>query len=209
MRAYDLKSGSALKSGKLKLQTMEKIRCSWPRIEPKMIAYHDEEWGFPLHNDQKLFEFMLLDAFQAGLSWKIILLKRENFRKAFDGFDAQQIALYGDEKIEQLMKNEGIVRNRLKISATINNARHFLRLQKQYGTFDAFIWQFTQGKPIVNHFHSQAEIPSRSPESDAMSKALIREGFKFVGSTICYAFMQGAGMINDHLVSCFRHPDNN
>ncbi len=173
-----------------------------------MRAYHDNEWGVPLHDDQKLFEFLVLDAFQAGLSWQTIINKREHFRKAFDGFDPHRIAAYNSQKIEALMQDPGIIRNRLKISATIGNARAFLRLQQEHGSFDNYIWQFTGGTTLVNRFETLADIPARTAQSDAMSKALVSEGFKFVGSTICYAFMQAAGMVNDHLVSCFRHPSH-
>lgn len=193
----------------MNFHTENKIeRCQWPGEHPLMIAYHDNEWGVPLHDDGKWFEFLVLDAFQAGLSWKTILLKRENFRAAFDGFDPQKIARYDSAKIEKLLSNDGIIRNRLKINATVTNARCFLKIQQQYGSFDRFIWQFTGGQTIVNSFRLSSEIPARSPESDAMSKAMISHGFKFVGSTICYAFMQAAGMVNDHLVSCFRHPSH-
>lgn len=173
-----------------------------------MRAYHDNEWGVPLHDDQKLFEFLVLDAFQAGLSWQTIINKREHFRKAFDGFDPHLIAAYNSQKIEALMQDPGIIRNRLKINATIGNARAFLRLQQEHGSFDNYIWQFTGGTTLVNRFETLADIPARTAQSDAMSKALVSEGFKFVGSTICYAFMQAAGMVNDHLVSCFRHPSH-
>lgn len=172
-----------------------------------MIEYHDKEWGVHLHDDQKLFEFLVLDAFQAGLSWQTIINKRENFRIAFDNFDAQKIVLYDTAKIDALLSDPGIIRNRLKIHATISNARAFLRIQHRDGSFDAFIWQFTKGRIIINHPSSLKDIPVRSEESDAMSKALIKEGFKFVGSTICYAFMQAAGMVNDHLTCCFRNSE--
>ncbi len=180
-------------------------RCKWPGTNALMIHYHDNEWGVPLHDDDKLFEFLVLDAFQAGLSWQTILNKREAFREAFDGFNAEMIAFYENDKIEKLLQNAGIVRNNLKVRATITNAQAFLKIQKDYGSFDRFIWQFTDGKTIVNNWQTMAEIPAKSPESDAMSKALISKGFKFVGSTICYAFMQAAGMVNDHLSDCFRH----
>ena len=179
--------------------------CEWPSNDPLMIEYHDTEWGVPLHDDRKLFEYIVLDAFQAGLSWKTVLHKRENFRKAFDNFDAVKIATYGQQKIDSLVADPGIIRNKAKINATITNAVAFLRLQKEHGSFDHYIWQFTGHKTIQNHWTSLSELPARSPESDAMSKALIKEGFKFVGSTICYAFMQAAGMVNDHLVKCHRH----
>jgi DNA-3-methyladenine glycosylase I len=176
--------------------------CNWPGNDTLMRAYHDEEWGVPLHDDCKLFEFMVLDAFQAGLSWRTILYKRENFRRAFDGFDMEKIALYNEDKIQLLMQDASIVRNQAKIRATVMNANAFLRIQKEFGSFDAYIWQFTKGKPIVNQPTCNAEIPAKSAESDAMSKDLLKRGFKFVGSTICYAFMQAAGMVNDHLEGC-------
>jgi len=179
--------------------------CEWPTGDPLMIRYHDEEWGVPLHDDDKLFEFMVLDAFQAGLSWKTVLHKRENFRKAFDGFDAKKIAAYGEDDFNRLMNDPGIIRNKAKIRGTIVNAAAFLEIQREFGTFDRFIWQFTSGGTIDHRLGSLKEMPVYSPESDAMSKALKSRGMKFVGTTICYAFMQAAGMINDHIVSCFRH----
>lgn len=176
--------------------------CNWPGNDALMRQYHDEEWGVPLHDDVKLFEYMVLDAFQAGLSWKTILHKRENFRKAFDNFDVEKIANYDEDKIAELINDAGIIRNRLKIRATVINANAYIKVKKEFGSFDKYIWQFTGGKTIVNNFNELAELPARSPESDAMSKDLIKRGFKFVGSTICYAFMQAAGMVNDHLVTC-------
>jgi DNA-3-methyladenine glycosylase I len=176
--------------------------CNWPGSDALMRKYHDEEWGVPLHDDRKLYEFLLLDAFQAGLSWKTILHKRENFREAFDNFDYEKIAKYDEQKIIELRNNTGIIRNHLKIRAAVINANAFIQVQKEFGSFDKYIWQFTDYKTLVNHFHSLAEIPARSPLSDAMSKDLMKRGFKFVGSTICYAFMQAAGMVNDHLVGC-------
>jgi DNA-3-methyladenine glycosylase I len=176
--------------------------CTWTGNNEMMLAYHDTEWGVPLHDDHRLFEFMVLDAFQAGLSWKTILHKRENFRIAFDNFNPQIIALYNEDKIQELMLNAGIIRNQLKIRATVNNAQAFLRIQQEFGTFDRYIWQFTEGKTKVNQIFSNSDIPCKSKESDAMSKDLIMRGFKFVGSTICYSFMQAAGMVNDHLASC-------
>jgi DNA-3-methyladenine glycosylase I len=177
-------------------------RCPWPTDDPLMVEYHDKEWGVPLHNDHKLFEFMILDSFQAGLSWKTILHRRENFREAFDNFDPKKIAVYGDKKIEELLSNAGIIRNKLKILSTIKNAKIFLEIQKEYGTFDKYIWSFVDGKPIMNNFTDIRQIPASSAESDKMSKELNKRGFTFVGSTICYAFMQAAGMVNDHLVGC-------
>lgn len=180
-------------------------RCEWPSDSPEMIRYHDEEWGVPLYNDNKLFEFMVLDAFQAGLSWKTILLRREGFRKAFDNFDPVKVAAFTEDKILRLMQDSTIIRNQAKIRSTVSNARIFLDIQKEFGTFDKYIWQFTGGKTIEHRFTSLKEMPATSPESDAMSKDLRKRGFRFTGSTICYAFMQAAGMVNDHLVQCFRH----
>lgn len=179
--------------------------CNWPGNDPLMIEYHDKEWGVPVHDDHKLFEFMVLDAFQAGLSWKTILHRREGFREAFDNFDASIIAEYSEEKVQQLMQESRIIRNQLKIRATITNAKAFLRVQSEFGTFDKYIWQFTGGKTIINHWTDLKQLPAKSPESDAMSKDLVSRGFKFVGSTICYAFMQAAGMVNDHMVYCSKY----
>jgi len=179
--------------------------CTWPAKDELMTAYHNTEWGVPLHDDRKLFEFMVLDAFQAGLSWKIVLYKRENFRLAFDNFEVVKIARYDEDKIQSLMQDASIVRNQAKIRATVANAKAFLQIQQEYGSFDTYIWQFTQGKTIDHHLTSLSEIPSRSVESDTMSKDLLKRGFKFVGSTICYSFMQAAGMVNDHLVGCSRY----
>ncbi|HUX83838.1 MAG TPA: DNA-3-methyladenine glycosylase I [Chitinophagaceae bacterium] len=187
------------------MPSVGKKDCLWPSGDPLMVAYHDQEWGIPLHEDHKLFEFLVLDAFQAGLSWKTILHKRENFRKAFDGFDPARIARYRPARIETLMQDAGIIRNRLKIQATLENAKQFLKIQKTYGSFDRFIWQFTEYKTLRNRHRSMADIVATSPESDRMSEALRKEGFRFVGSTICYAFMQAAGMVNDHLVTCSRY----
>ncbi len=184
---------------------MDKIRCEWCLKTEIEKAYHDEEWGTPLHDDRKLFEFLILDAFQAGLSWRTILNKRENFRRAFDNFEAEVIAGYGDDKRAELLSNPGIVRNRLKIMAAVTNAKAFLKIQEEYGSFDSFIWQFCGGKPIVHSFESIGQVPARSEESDNMSRELNSLGFKFVGSTICYAFMQAAGMINDHTVNCWKY----
>jgi len=180
------------------------IRCAWASNE-RLRKYHDEEWGVPVHDDRKLFEFMVLDAFQAGLSWNIILAKRENFREAFDHFQPEIIANYNEEKFDKLVQNAGIIRNKLKIRATITNAQKFLKIQNEFGSFNQYIWQFTNGKTMVNRWKNDNEIPATSRESDAMSEDLKKKGFKFVGSTICYAFMQAAGMVNDHIVSCFRY----
>ncbi len=180
-------------------------RCAWSNTDPLMIAYHDAEWGVPVHDDRKLFEFLVLDAMQAGLSWAIILRKRENFRKALSGFHPEKIARYTARDLRRLLANPGIVRNRLKLGAVVTNARNLLDTQEAFGSFDTFIWQFTAGGTITHTYHSMSQIPARTKESDAMSKALIERGFKFAGSTICYAFMQAAGMVNDHVVDCFRY----
>ena len=183
-----------------------KTRCGWI-ADPLMQRYHDEEWGVALHDDIKLFEFMVLDAFQAGLSWKTILNKRENFRKAFDGFDPLKISGYDEKKYEALLNNPGIIRNRAKIRATISNAKAYMAVQQEFGCFDHYIWSFVDYKTIVNDWKSLSEIPSKTPVSDMMSKDLTKRGFKFVGSTICYAFMQAAGMVNGHVVDCFRYKE--
>ena len=182
-------------------------RCGWAEGSALMIAYHDREWGVPLHNDRKLFEYMVLDGFQAGLSWAIILNKREGFREAFNNFEAEKIARYTTRRIERLLSDPKIIRNRQKITATVTNARAFLQVQEEFGSFATFIWQFVGGTPRHNSWKTMRQIPTRTKESDKMSKALQDRGFKFVGSTICYAFMQAAGMVNDHLVTCFRHDE--
>jgi len=184
-----------------------KKRCDWGTNDPLYIAYHDEEWGVPLHADRRLFEFLVLEGTQAGLSWLVILKKRENYRAALDGFGPRKIAEYDPNKIEELLKNAGIVRNRLKLEAAITNARAFLAVQREFGSFDTYIWQFVKGNPIRNGWKSVAEIPARTDESDAMSRDLKRRGFTFVGPTICYAFMQAVGMVNDHTVDCFRYQE--
>ena len=181
-------------------------RCFWAQT-PLSIAYHDEEWGVPVHDDRLLFEFLILEGAQAGLSWNTILKKRENYRKALDGFRPDKIARYGKRDVQRLLRNDGIVRNRLKIAATIENAKRFLEVQKEFGSFDAYLWSFVGGTPIQNRRHTLAQVPARTAESDSMSGDLLRRGFKFVGSTICYAFMQATGMVNDHLVSCPRHAE--
>lgn len=183
----------------------EPARCAWAGGSPAMAAYHDTEWGVPVHDERILFEFLILEGAQAGLSWSTILNKRENYRKAFSRFDAKKIARYDDSDVVRLMANPGIVRNRLKVAATIQNAKAFLAVQKEFGSFDAWIWQFVGGAPIQNCVASMKDLQARSRESDAMSKALLKRGFKFVGSTICYAFMQAVGMVNDHDVKCFRY----
>jgi DNA-3-methyladenine glycosylase I len=182
-------------------------RCPWPGDDPLMVAYHDTEWGVPLRDDRRLFEFLVLDAMQAGLSWRTILHKRENFRKAFADFDPARIARYDSRKIERLLRDPGIIRNRLKVAATVSNARAFLKVQKEYGDFSRFIWELvrTPGRPKV--YQTLKAIPAQTPQSVLMSKALKARGFRFVGPTICYAFMQAAGMVNDHLLTCFRHAE--
>jgi len=185
---------------------MTKIKtCSWPSNDPPMIRYHDTEWGVPLHNDRKLFEFLVLDAFQAGLSWAIVLKKREGFRKTFDNFDAGKVAKYDQKKVEKMLLDAGIIRNRMKINAAITNAQQFLKVKKEFGSFDRYIWKFTRHGTIKNRFTKLGQLPARSTESDAMSADLQKRGFKFAGSTICYAFMQASGMVNDHMVTCFRY----
>ncbi len=181
----------------------ELTRCAWARSD-LMTRYHDEEWGVPQHDDRVLFEFLVLEGAQAGLSWETILRKRENYRRAFDGFDPAKVARYDPRKVQKLLADEGIVRNRLKIASAIGNAQAFLAVQKEFGSFDRYIWQFVGGKPIVNRRKSMKEVPAKTAESDAMSKDLLKRGFKFVGSTICYAYMQAVGMVNDHEVRCFR-----
>jgi DNA-3-methyladenine glycosylase I len=181
------------------------IRCSWARSE-LMIRYHDEEWGVPLHDDRKLLEFLILEGAQAGLSWETILKKRGNYRAAFDGFDVGKISRYNSRKLAQLLKNSGIVRNRLKIASAVRNAQALLRVQEEFGSFDRYIWQFVDGHPLVNSWKSR-QVPASTAESDAMSKDLKERGFNFVGSTICYAFMQAVGMVNDHALQCFRRVD--
>ena len=183
----------------------EKVRCPWPGNDSMMIEYHDREWGVPVHDDKQLFEKLILDSFQAGLSWSTILKKRKNFRMALDNFNAKKISRYNSKKKKELMGNAGIIRNRLKIEATIINAQKFLEIQKEFGSFEKYIWQFVNHKTIVGKFKSWKNIPATTKESDAMSKDLKERGFKFVGSTICYAFMEAVGMVNDHTVDCFRY----
>lgn len=182
-----------------------KQRCPWPSDDKLMIKYHDKEWGVPLRNDRKLFEFLILEGFQAGLSWRTILHKRENFRKAFDNFDFNKVAKYNSRKIKSLLRNEGIIRNKLKIESAITNAKAFLQVRKEFGTFDKYIWNFVNGKPIQNKFKSLKELPAKTKLSDKISDDLKNRGFKFVGSTIVYAHMQATGMVNDHLTSCYRY----
>ncbi len=184
---------------------MNKKRCLWPGKDEQMIHYHDNEWGVPLHDDKKLFEFLVLDAFQAGLSWQIVLKKRKGFEKAFHNFNPKIISKYIDKDFNRLVNNADIIRNRLKIQGTITNAQKFLDVQEEFGSFDKYIWQFVNNKPIINKFKNQKDLPAKNHISDKMSEDLKKRGFKFVGSTICYAFMQASGMINDHLVDCYRH----
>lgn len=181
------------------------IRCDWPGADAQMLRYHDEEWGVPLHDDLKLFEFIILDAFQAGLSWSCVLHKRENFRAALDGFDFEKIATYDEHKLQLLQSDASIIRNRAKLSATVGNAKAFIAVRDEFGSFDSYIWRFTDGRPLVNRWALTSQVPATSLESDAMSKDLKQRGFRFVGTTICYAFLQAAGMVNDHLTSCFRY----
>ena len=184
----------------------QKKRC-WENITPLMEKYHDYEWGTPLHNDKKLFEFLILDGAQAGLSWNTILNKRENFRKALDDFDYAKISKYSEKKVEELMQNSGIIRNRSKIQSFISNAQAFMKIQQEFGSFDEYLWKFVNGVPIQNNWHSWDEVPAKTPLSEQISKDLKKRGFKFVGPTIIYAFMQAVGMVNDHLVNCFRHAE--
>jgi DNA-3-methyladenine glycosylase I len=184
-----------------------KTRCAWAGTDPLYVAYHDTEWGVPLHDDQKLFELLILEGAQAGLSWSTILNKRAAYRKAYDQFDYRKVAVYDERKIEALLSNAGIVRNKRKIDASIQNAQAFLTVQAEFGSFEAYIWQFTDGKTKMNVWQSLKEIPAKTKESEAMSKDLIKRGFNFVGPTICYAFMQAIGMVNDHVVDCFRYSE--
>lgn len=184
-----------------------KKRCDWCLSNETYTRYHDEEWGVPIHDDRLIFEFLLLEGVQAGLSWMTVLKKRENYRLAYDGFDPHIIARYDEKKMNKLLQNEGIIRNKLKIAASVNNAKRFIEVQKECGSFDKYIWSFVDNKPIINHFEKLAELPAASPVSDKISKDMKKRGFKFVGSTIIYAHMQATGMVNDHLVSCFRHEE--
>ena len=184
-----------------------KPTCSWPKADPLLVKYHDKEWGMPIHNDKKLFEFLILEGFQAGLSWLTILRKRENFRKAFDNFDFNKVAAYKRRKTNSLLTDSGIIRNKLKIESAIVNAKAFIEVRKEFGTFSKYIWNFTGGKPINNEFESLKDIPPRTELSDLISKDLKKRGFKFVGSTIVYAHMQATGMVNDHIKACFRYKE--
>ena len=182
-----------------------KTRCSWAGSDPLYITYHDTEWGVPVHDDHKWFEFLILEGAQAGLSWLTILKKRQNYRKAFNNFNAAEIAAYDSAKVQALLSNSGIIRNKLKIEAAIQNASSFLAIRQEFGSFDQYVWQFVGGKPLKNRWESVQEIPARTKESVAMSRDLKQRGFKFVGPTICYAFMQATGLVNDHIVGCFRY----
>ena len=186
---------------------MEKQRCAWSGKEPIYLEYHDKEWGKPVYDDQTLFEFLTLETFQAGLSWITILKKRENFRKAFDGFDYKKIANYSDKKIASLLLDAGIIRNKLKVNSAVTNAQAFMKIQEEFGSFSTYIWGFVDGKPIKNKFKSMGDMPANTPLSDTISKDLKKRGFKFVGSTVVYAHMQATGMVNDHLTSCFRYDE--
>ena len=185
-------------------QSADLKRCSWART-PLSIAYHNNEWGVPTHKDRTLFEFLILEGAQAGLNWETILNKRDGYRAAFDGFDPERIVRYNSKKVDSLLRNPGIIRNRLKVASAIKNAKAFLQTQKEFGSFDKYIWSFVEGKPVVNRWKSGDPIPARTPQSDAMSKDLKKRGFTFVGSTICYAFMQAMGLVNDHAKDCFRY----
>jgi DNA-3-methyladenine glycosylase I len=186
---------------------MDNKRCSWVGQDPLMVAYHDTEWGVPVHDDCKLFEFMVLDAMQAGLNWRIVLQKRDNFKQAMDGLNPRKIARYDDRDLARLLETAGIIRNRRKRTASIANARQVLAVQKEFGSLDSYLWQFVNNKPVMNSWKTAEQIPATSPGSEAMSRALTKRGFKFVGPTICYAFMQAAGLVNDHLTSCFRYAE--
>ncbi|HWI39926.1 MAG TPA: DNA-3-methyladenine glycosylase I [Verrucomicrobiae bacterium] len=184
---------------------MSLVRCPWGEGDDLMRAYHDREWGTPVHDDRVFFEFLILEGAQAGLSWSTILRRREGYRRAFDGFHAEKVAAYGAEKVAELLADPGIIRNRLKVAAAITNAQAFLRVREEFGSFDAYVWRFVEGEPRVNAWRTQAEVPASTPESDLLSRDLKKRGFAFVGTTICYAFMQATGMVDDHLVTCFRH----
>jgi len=181
------------------------VRCPWPGVDPLYRKYHDEEWGVPLHEDLKLFEFLVLEGMQAGLSWSTVLRKRENFRRLFAGFDPERVALFDSQRIELLLQDPSIIRNRRKVEGTVTNARAFLKVSEEFGSFDEYIWRFVDGRPLINRWESLSQLPTTSPESILLSKDLVARGFKFVGPTICYAHMQATGMVNDHLVSCYRY----
>jgi DNA-3-methyladenine glycosylase I len=198
-RAFSQGSGGSMEAKPLR-------RCSWAQTDLS-IAYHDREWGLPVHDDRVLFEFLILEGAQAGLSWETILNRRENYRAAFNDFDFQAVAQYGPKKERELLANEGIIRNRLKITAAIQNARSFMEVRDEFGSFDHYVWTFVDGSPRQNSWKAQGQVPARTPESEALSRDLLRRGFKFVGPTICYAFMQAVGLVNDHLIDCFRHDE--
>lgn len=181
-------------------------RCGWVSDDPLYVEYHDQEWGVPLHDDRRLFEMLTLEGAQAGLSWITVLRKRPNYRRLFDGFKVEKVARYGEAKVEGLLQDAGIIRNRLKVESTVSNAQAFLRVQDSHGSFDSYLWDFVDGRPVVNRWKTLAEVPASTPLSDALSKDLKRRGFRFVGTTICYAFMQAVGMVNDHTTDCFRYP---
>jgi DNA-3-methyladenine glycosylase I len=181
------------------------MRCSWAGDDPLMISYHDEEWGVPVHDDRKLFEFLVLEGAQAGLSWRTVLRKRGGYRRAFQGFDPERVARYGEKDVARLLSDPGIIRNRLKVASAVGNARLAVAIRAEFGSFGSYLWTFVGNKPVVNRFRTMSELPARTRESDAMSRDLVKRGFRFVGPTICYAFMQAVGMVNDHLVTCFRH----
>lgn len=181
------------------------VRCPWPGVDPLYRKYHDEEWGVPLHEDLKLFEFLVLEGMQAGLSWSTVLRKRENFRRLFAGFDPERVALFDSQRIELLLQDPSIIRNRRKVEGAVTNARAFLKVSEEFGSFDEYIWRFVEGRPLINRWESLSQLPTTSPESILLSKDLVARGFKFVGPTICYAHMQATGMVNDHLVSCYRY----
>src|SRR5690348_8660582 len=187
------------------MKSKEKSRCAWVTDDPVYRDYHDHEWGVPVYDDRLLFEFLILEGAQAGLSWITILKKRDNYRRAFDNFEARKIARYSPQKIQKLLADEGIVRNKLKIESTVRNAQAFLAVQREFGSFDQYVWRFVNGHPIRNHWEALTQVPARTAESDALSSDLLRRGFKFVGSTICYAFMQAVGLVNDHTTNCFRY----
>lgn len=191
------------------MDTNKVVRCGWCGTDPLYVHYHDTEWGVPQHDDRKLFEAVILDGFQAGLSWLTILRKRENFRQAFDGFDALKMVQYDEAKLQVLLQDAGIIRNRLKVYGAVKNAAAFLAVQQQFGSFDAYIWQFTEGRTIINQRRTMTDLPASTPESDAMSKDMKKRGFTFCGTTICYAFMQAVGMVNDHVVDCHRYGEVN
>jgi DNA-3-methyladenine glycosylase I len=186
---------------------MDKTRCDWSTKDPLYIAYHDNEWGVPLHDEQQLFEFLILETFQAGLSWITVLRKRENFREAFDKFDYKKVALYDEAKIQELLQDKGIIRNKLKVRSAISNAQAFMEIQKEFGSFDKYIWGFVGGNPLQNNRKTMSELPATTEISDQLSRDLKKRGFKFVGSTVIYAHMQATGMVNDHVVDCFRHKE--